>query len=219
MFFETLFDGTGRTEYQKCPLIFFILCENIGKVYIYLYMYSKFVTNILMGFKIWCQVGVFGFKFENSYREMCFWKIMLKVRCFKNTNDNSTFLNFFSILSKIFIFSENSFKGISFVKLTPFTFLSKNLSLRKTAAKPPERVQQKCWPSRYTLPPGFKEDLRARAKPELSWNENSELQRQYRQLLYVLRYIYNMLNIPFNPVPPPNALKKLFLCFDLNGPH
>ena len=28
----------GLTGYQKCPSIFFILCEYIGKVYIYLYM-------------------------------------------------------------------------------------------------------------------------------------------------------------------------------------
>ena len=32
-----------------------------------------------MGFKIWSQVGEFGFDFQNSYGEMCFWKIMLKV--------------------------------------------------------------------------------------------------------------------------------------------
>ena len=33
------FDGVGSdgTEYQKCPLIFFILCRYIDKVYTYLY--------------------------------------------------------------------------------------------------------------------------------------------------------------------------------------
>ena len=34
------FDGTGwtgRTKYQKCALIFFILCGYIDKVYTYLY--------------------------------------------------------------------------------------------------------------------------------------------------------------------------------------
>ena len=28
----------GWTEYQKCPLIFFILCRYIDKVYTYIYM-------------------------------------------------------------------------------------------------------------------------------------------------------------------------------------
>ena len=32
----------------------------------------KIVTNFLMGFKIWCQVGELGFDFQNSYGEMCF---------------------------------------------------------------------------------------------------------------------------------------------------
>ena len=32
------FDGGGWTEYQKCPLIFFILCRYIDKVYTYIYM-------------------------------------------------------------------------------------------------------------------------------------------------------------------------------------
>ena len=31
-------DGWDGTEYQKCPLIFFILCGYIDKVYTYLYM-------------------------------------------------------------------------------------------------------------------------------------------------------------------------------------
>ena len=30
--------GSGWTEYQKCPLIFFILCRYIDKVYTYIYM-------------------------------------------------------------------------------------------------------------------------------------------------------------------------------------
>jgi len=30
--------GWGWTEYQKCPLIFFILCRYIDKVYTYIYM-------------------------------------------------------------------------------------------------------------------------------------------------------------------------------------
>ena len=39
------------TEYQKCPSKFFILLGYIDKVYVYLYMYSKFFTNILWGLK------------------------------------------------------------------------------------------------------------------------------------------------------------------------
>ena len=46
------FDGTGRTGYQKCPSIFFILCGYIEHVYIYLYIFSKIAANILIGFKI-----------------------------------------------------------------------------------------------------------------------------------------------------------------------
>ena len=59
----------GRVDRQLfCPLIFFILCEYIEDVYIYLYIYSKIVTNILMGFKISCQVGGRGPKFQNYSR-------------------------------------------------------------------------------------------------------------------------------------------------------
>ena len=35
---NALFDGMGGTEYQKCPLKIFILCEYIDKVYTYIYM-------------------------------------------------------------------------------------------------------------------------------------------------------------------------------------
>jgi hypothetical protein len=56
-------DGTG---YQKCPSIFFILSGYIGKVYIYLYLYSKFVTNTLMGLKIQFQVEELEYVFKNS---------------------------------------------------------------------------------------------------------------------------------------------------------
>ena len=53
-------DGTDGD--QKCPSMFFILCWNIEHVYIYLYT-KKNAANILMGFKIWCQVrgGVTSF--------------------------------------------------------------------------------------------------------------------------------------------------------------
>ena len=32
------FDGTGGTEYQKCPLTFFILCGYIVKPHVYLFI-------------------------------------------------------------------------------------------------------------------------------------------------------------------------------------
>ena len=98
-------------------------------------MYSKFVTNFVMGLKIWSQVGELGFDFQNYHKYVCFLKIMLKVRFPKNTSDNRPFFNFLSNLSKILIFSENSFKGISFVKLTPFTFLSSILSFSEISFK------------------------------------------------------------------------------------
>ena len=59
---------------------------NIGK---------KFVTNLLMSLKFWCQVGDFGFDFQKFYGEMYFWKNMLWVRCFKTSMDSRHFLNFF----------------------------------------------------------------------------------------------------------------------------
>ena len=50
-------DGWDGAGYQKCPSMFFILCGYIEHVYVYLYIFSKNFTNILMGLKIWCQVG------------------------------------------------------------------------------------------------------------------------------------------------------------------
>ena len=51
--------------YPKYPSIIFILCGNLEHVYIYLNIYYKIVTNILMDIKISCQVGGRGQKFEN----------------------------------------------------------------------------------------------------------------------------------------------------------
>ena len=48
----------GCTEYQKCPSNLFILLPYIEHAYTYLRVYSKVVTNILMGFKILCQVKI-----------------------------------------------------------------------------------------------------------------------------------------------------------------
>ena len=46
---------------------------------------------------IWCQVGEFEFHFQNSYGELCFWKIILKVRFFKSTADHRPFLSKFDV--------------------------------------------------------------------------------------------------------------------------
>ena len=56
-----------RTGYQKCPSIFIILWGYIDHVYMYLCIYSKIVTNIHMGFKIWCEVGGRGQQFQNYH--------------------------------------------------------------------------------------------------------------------------------------------------------
>ena len=64
-----------------------------------------------------------------------FFLIMPKVRCFKNIYDNGPFLNIFSNLSKILIFSEISFKGISFVKLTLSSYFIAKFWDFKTHAK------------------------------------------------------------------------------------
>ena len=89
------------TEDQKCPSNFSIVCEYIDNVYtslsIYIYPCSKFFTNFVMGLKIWCRVGEFKFHFQNSYGKICFWKIMLKVRCFKTTSDHRPFLSKFEV--------------------------------------------------------------------------------------------------------------------------
>ena len=61
-------DGWDGMEYQKCPSIFFILRGCIEHLYTYLYICSKIVTNILMAFKISCQVGGRGQKFQNYSR-------------------------------------------------------------------------------------------------------------------------------------------------------
>ena len=64
-------DGVGWDGNQKCPLKFFILFGYIDYIYIYIYLLIyeiKVVTNILMGFKISCQVGGRVQKFQNYSR-------------------------------------------------------------------------------------------------------------------------------------------------------
>ena len=45
-------DGIGWMGYQKSPLIFVILSTYIENEYMYLYIVTKIVTNILMDYKI-----------------------------------------------------------------------------------------------------------------------------------------------------------------------
>ena len=84
--------GVGRGI--KSVLQFSLYIEH---VYVYLYTCSKIVTNFVMGLKIWCQVGDFGFYFQNSYRDVCFLIFILKVRCFKHTGDHRQFLSNFDV--------------------------------------------------------------------------------------------------------------------------
>ena len=63
-----------------------------------------------MGSKIWCQVGEFDFHFQNSYGEMCFWKIMLKVRSFKSTGDHRPFLSNFDVKLGILFLLQQKFR-------------------------------------------------------------------------------------------------------------
>ena len=64
-------DGMGWmewTEYQKCPLIFFILCTHIDKVYIYLYTKKKLSPTFLWVSKFDVKLGVviINFKFTTG---------------------------------------------------------------------------------------------------------------------------------------------------------
>ena len=54
--------------------IFFILIGYIVHVYMYQYTCSKFVTNIVMGLKIWSQVGELTSDFQNHHFNMIFLK-------------------------------------------------------------------------------------------------------------------------------------------------
>ena len=68
--------GSGRVGSdgnQKCPSMFFLLYEYLDNVYVNLNIYKKIVTNILMGFKIWCQVGGRGQNFQMYRRYMTFY--------------------------------------------------------------------------------------------------------------------------------------------------
>ena len=56
-------DGVSKVSFNF--LHTFSIVEN---VYTYLYIYSKIVTKILMGLKIWYQVGGPGHKFQNYSR-------------------------------------------------------------------------------------------------------------------------------------------------------
>ena len=106
-----------------------------------------------MGFKISCQVAELGFYFQNFYGKIWFWKIILNVMAFKNTKENRPFMNMFTHLNKVMIFSEISVQWISFLKMPPpLHFLSKILIFSEilfkgisfVKLKPPHFFQQKC---------------------------------------------------------------------------
>ena len=65
-------------------------------IYLLIYIFKNCQQHFY-GFQIGCQVGEFGFDFQNSYWEMFFSKIMLKVRCFKSTGDHRPFLSKFDV--------------------------------------------------------------------------------------------------------------------------
>ena len=92
-FFETwkcFFEGVGWDGVSKVSFNF--------RYTSWVYRSCIFLPISIIEF---CHQHSYGFQnsrydFLNSYRKICFYKIMLKVRCFKNTNDSGPFLNFFS---------------------------------------------------------------------------------------------------------------------------
>ena len=65
-------DGMGWVDwwdwwsgYQKCPPNFFILRICRSCICIFIYINSKVITNILVGFKFRCQVGGWRYAFQN----------------------------------------------------------------------------------------------------------------------------------------------------------
>ena len=73
------------------PSFFFILCEYIEHVQVYLYTCSKFVTNFVMGLKVSCQVGGLGQKFQIYSRQVTFLFFDLKVRFFFHHHQGGLF--------------------------------------------------------------------------------------------------------------------------------
>ena len=65
--FEMRWMGWSRLDkVSEYPLIFFIIWCSTDHVYVYRYLcrYSKVVTSIIMGFKIYCQFGEWGMTFK-----------------------------------------------------------------------------------------------------------------------------------------------------------
>ena len=97
---------------QKCRLcsIFLITC-------VYLLIYSKIVTNIVMGFKIWCQVGGGGTQFSKLPNVREFSSIWFQ--------KSSFFFLFFFVIIHFFWKSQKRFfqciiEKSSVLKLWPF---------------------------------------------------------------------------------------------------
>ena len=117
-----------------------------------------------MGSKIWCQVGEFEFHFQNSYGEMCFWKIMLKVRSFKSTGDHRPFLSKFDVKlgswgmihtgDQTFL---NLWGDSSAAARTSATVICEACEARLVAAQPPERCGRSFDQEPIFLPSGSSE--------------------------------------------------------------
>ena len=90
------FCGVSKFDVQKCPSLFFILCGHLENVFIYLNIYLKIITNIFMGFKIWCQVGGGGTKFQIYTRYVTFLFLVPNLSFF--THDFKKNLNLMSCL-------------------------------------------------------------------------------------------------------------------------
>ena len=70
----------GRVDGPSKGSFKFLHTLLVFRLSIYLLIHEiKIVTNILMGFKIRCQVGDFNFFFQNYPMYVIFWKIILKV--------------------------------------------------------------------------------------------------------------------------------------------
>ena len=83
--------------YQKCPLIFFMVFWYMYHEYSYFYIFSKIVTKILMGSKIYCQAVELGHDFQNSTTYVCFFCFVVKVRSFTNMVGHRPFFSKFDI--------------------------------------------------------------------------------------------------------------------------
>jgi len=78
-------------------------------IYLYIYINVQSLSpTLLWVWKFDVKLESLNFIFKTLIREMCFWKIMIKVRCFKTPLVPRFFWIYFSDLSKILISSDHS---------------------------------------------------------------------------------------------------------------